>query len=76
MFNFGRRIVKVTFFDQASGTIISSSRMPLERLPETFEVDTQLEMAGDSYIVVRAEPPTKAEFSSTNELKVIVRRRR
>lgn len=75
MFNFGRRIVRVTFFEQASGAIISSSRMPLERLPETFGVDTELKMAGASYVVVRAEPPTKAEFSASNELKVIVKKR-
>lgn len=74
MFNFGRRIVKVTFFEHPSGRLISSARMPVDRLPETFEVDTELKMAGATFVVVRAEPPTKAEFSATNQLKVVVRK--
>jgi hypothetical protein len=74
MFNFGRRIITVTFFDQSSGRIISSSRMPLERLPETFAVDTELKMAGATFMVVRAEPATKPEFAATKQLKVVVRR--
>jgi hypothetical protein len=75
MFNFGRRIISVTFYDQATGTIVSSSRMPLERLPETFAVDTELKMAGASYVVVSAVPPTKAEFSAGKQLKVVLRKR-
>lgn len=75
MFNFGRRIVQVTFFDQASGGIISSARMPVERLPESFAIDTELKMDGASYSVVRAEPPTKPEFSATKQLKVVLRKR-
>jgi len=72
--NFGRRIIKVTFYDQTSGTVISSARMPLERLPESFAVDTVLKMAGAEYIVVRAEPPTKPLFAASKELKVVVRK--
>ena len=75
MFSFRRRIVTVTFFDHGSGAIISSSQMPLERLPETFTVDTELKMAGATFMVVRAEPATKPEFSATKQLKVVVRRR-
>jgi len=65
----------VTFFEQTSGTIISSHRMPLERLPETFAVDTELKMGDIGYVVVRAQPPTKAEFSATRQLKVVLRKR-
>lgn len=75
MFNFGRRIIRVTFVDDASGAIISSSRMPLERLPEQFGVHTELKMAGEAYIVLKAEPPTKSDFARTNQLKVLLRKR-
>ena len=75
MFNFGRRIVTVTFVDQASGQTISSSRMPVDRLPDTFAGETELKMAGANYFVVSAEPSTKAEFSATNRLKVLLRKR-
>ena len=75
MFNFGRRIVRVTFVDRTSGAVISQVRMPVGRLPETFTKDTVLKMAGDTYVVSRAEPPTKVEFSASNQLKVFVLKR-
>jgi hypothetical protein len=75
MFNYRRKIVSVTFFDQATRTIISSSRMPLERLPETFAVDTELKMNDAAYVVVSATPRTKEEFAKTKELKVVLRKR-
>jgi hypothetical protein len=75
MFNFGRRVISVTFFDQASGAIISSARMPIERLPATFAVNLELKMAGATYVVVSAEPSTKAEFYASKQLKVVLRKR-
>jgi hypothetical protein len=76
MFNFGRRIVTVTFLDETSGTIISSSRMPLDRLPETFAAEIELRMDGANYLVVSAEPSTKAEFSASKQVKVVLRKHR
>jgi hypothetical protein len=74
MFHFGQRIIRVTFVDQPSGAVISTVRMPLERLPEAFAIDTRLAMAGESYLVVRAEPPTKPQFAATKQLTVFVRK--
>jgi hypothetical protein len=75
MFGYTRKIVTVTFMDHATGQIISSARMPLERLPEAFAADAELHMAGAHYVVMRAEPQTKAEFARTKQLKVAVRKR-
>jgi hypothetical protein len=74
MFGFARRYIPVTFVDEASGKIISSVKMPLERLPETFVADTELNLAGARYVVVRAEPNTKEEFKRTRQLKVALRK--
>ena len=75
MFNFGRRVVTVTFVEESTGALISSSRMPVERLPETFTADFELKMSGAHYVVVKAEPPNKDAFSATKQLKVTVRKK-
>jgi hypothetical protein len=74
VFGFARRYIPVTFVDDASGKIISSVKMPLERLPETFVADSEMNMGGVRYVVVRAEPNTKEEFKRTRQLKVSLRR--
>jgi hypothetical protein len=74
MFGFTRNIITVAFIDDATGRVVSSSKMRLEHLPETFAVDTELNMGGSRYFVVRAEPNTKAEFARTKLLKVAVRK--
>jgi hypothetical protein len=73
MFNFGRRIIRVTFIEEDSKRIISTVRMPLERLPATFAPEQQLKMAGKTYVVLRADPPNKPAFAGTKDLKVFVR---
>jgi hypothetical protein len=75
MFGFSRRIVLVTFVEHATTSVISSVRMPLERLPEAFTDGTELKMEGAEYVVVRATPPTKPEFTKTRRLVVLVRKR-
>lgn len=48
--------------------------MPLDPLPDTFALDTELDLAGSHYVVVRAEPQTKLEFAKTKRLTVGLRR--
>jgi hypothetical protein len=74
MLFFGRRLIKVTFRDQASRAIISAVRMPLERIPETFGAGSELKMAGSDYIVVSAQPATKEKATDTGQLDFIVRK--
>jgi len=61
MFGFSRRIVLVTFVEHATSKVISSVRMPLERLPEAFTDGTELKMEGAEYVVARATPQRRAE---------------
>jgi len=75
MFTFGRKLIKVTFRDQASRAVISAVRMPLERLPETFDMGSELKMAGARYTIVSAEPPTKTKAADVGRLDVLVRKR-
>jgi hypothetical protein len=74
MFGFARRYIAVTFVDDASGALVSSMKMPFDRLPDAFVADTEMNMAGVRYVVVRAEPSTKEEFKRTRQLKVSLRK--
>jgi hypothetical protein len=74
MFGFARRYITVTFFDETSGALVSSVKMPFDRLPDTFVANTELNMDGARYVVVRAVPSTKEEFKKTRLLKVSLRR--
>jgi hypothetical protein len=76
MLNIGRRTVSVIVVEQASGTIISTVRMPLERLPATFAPDQELKVASKTCVAMTVRPPAKAEFADTNALKVCLRERR
>lgn len=74
MFSIGRRIIRVTFRDQASQAVVSAVRMPLQHLPDTFGAGTELKMAGGHYVVVSAQPPTKDKAADLGRLEILVRR--
>jgi len=75
VFSFGRKLIKVTFREQGTGIVISAVRMPIERLPDTFGAGTELKMAGASYVVVAAQPDTKAKALDIGQIEVLVRKR-
>jgi hypothetical protein len=68
------KTVSVVFVDEPTGTILATSEVPLDQLPDTFAVDTNLEMSGVPFVVVRAQPQTKTEFSRTKRLTVTLRK--
>jgi hypothetical protein len=66
--------ITVRFFEEGQPTPFVESDIPLDRLPETFEAHTDLDISGTQYVVVRAEPETKAAFSQMNRLDITVRK--
>ncbi len=48
--------------------------MPVEDLPDTFEVNTTLHLGEDDWSVVHADPLTKADFSRTGKLIIRLRK--
>lgn len=74
MFGFTKPTISVVFLDAASGEQFAAAELPLAQLPDTFAVDTDLEIAGQHYVVVRAEPQTKAAFAKTKRLAVTLRK--
>ncbi|MBK9576536.1 MAG: hypothetical protein IPO40_05640 [Fibrobacteres bacterium] len=70
----GDETVLVRFWDAGEQTMMGESRMPAERLPETFSVETELDMSSGKFLVVKAEPAHKAEFQERGILDLYLQR--
>ena len=72
MFGFGKKkdkeIIRVQFIESGQENAFAASEVPIEQLPDTFEINTTLSIAGDEWSVVSAVPPRKAEFRKTGSL--------
>lgn len=66
--------VTVTLTDEATGQTLAVSNVPTAQLPDTFALDTSLDLGGERYAVVRAEPPTKTQFASERRLTLFLRK--
>jgi hypothetical protein len=67
-------VIRVVFVDAMTGQEISRTRMPLSRLPHTFEIATQVQIGADAWSIVGAEPPTSEEFAATGRLRLLLAR--
>lgn len=68
------RLIRVSFLDAATGGCFSRTEMPVEQLPTSFEARTTLNMDGQDWEVVVAEPMTRIEFEATGELQLTLRK--
>src|SRR5690606_34849891 len=71
----GRRLrkeVDVTIRDANSGVVIDQQWIRSEDLPETFAIDTALEVAGSQYRVVRAQPLLRKDAAAQGVLTLDV----
>jgi hypothetical protein len=61
MFGFGRkhRDIIVDFFEGDTAIPFASSKVPLEQLPDTFEIRTTLALQGEEWLVTDASPRKK-----------------
>jgi hypothetical protein len=62
--------IKVEFINASDGSIIGTSKLPLDQLPETFEIETTMDLGSEKWTVASAKPPTKSEFSKLKSLKL------
>ena len=74
MFGFGKNknVVKVKFYDQSTETPFLVSKVPIEQLPDTFEIDTTMYMGEDEWLIQQAEPAEKAKFRESGKLDLYV----
>jgi len=68
-----KRPIPVTFTEEGTGRTIATWRVPLDKLPETFEPNLRLNMGGGHYVVVAASPPTRTKAAEVRQLTVVVR---
>ncbi|MBE7463015.1 MAG: hypothetical protein HS116_05905 [Planctomycetes bacterium] len=62
--------VHVEFINASDKSVIAVSDMPVDQLPDSFRIDTSLEMAGKKWSVTDAEPADKADFAASGKLRV------
>lgn len=74
MFGFGKdkNTVHVEFYEAGNSAPFAVSDVPIEQLPDSFEIDTTLQMSGSDWQVVESDPKNKAEFKKTGKLKVVL----
>lgn len=65
--------VRVQLVDEA-GTMLAQAELEPEALPESFESETTLELGGHSWLVVRAQPMTRAAYVATGQLTLALRK--
>ena len=68
--NKNHKTIQVQFFENGSDKPFAQSAIPIEQLPDSFEVSTTLHIANVDWRVDHAEPANKAEFRKTGNLRI------
>lgn len=64
--------VETFFIDVNTHNVIERADMPVERLPQSFAVETKLHIAGEDWRVIKAEPTTAEESIQTGKLVIML----
>lgn len=67
------KLINVTFIDITTGITLGIYEVPLEQLPQSFEVATTLNMGGADWSIEDAEPKTSEEFIASGALTLKMR---
>ncbi len=65
-------VIRVEFINGADNSIIAVSEMPPAQLPDTFAIDTTLDIKDQKWSVQSAEPMEKAQFLKTGRLRLVL----
>ncbi len=60
--------IHVIFVDASTGEPFAQTHLPMDQLPQTFELDTTLTIAGQDWSVINAEPPRAEDFLQSGKL--------
>jgi hypothetical protein len=71
-FRKSKKTVSVEFIENGTNNPFAVSEVPIEQLPDTFELETNLEIGQQLWSVAQAIPNKKEEFSGTGKLKVFL----
>lgn len=67
-----KNTISVEFYERGASIPFAKSKVPIEQLPDSFEIQTQLEIKEKPYNVIEASPALKTEFAKTGKLKIIL----
>jgi len=72
MFGFGKEssVVEVNFYEGENKTPFAVSNMPVDQLPDTFELDTTLHLGDEDWRVIGAQPAEKENFKKSGKLNL------
>lgn len=65
-------IIRVQFVDSATKTIFAVAQMPAGKLPAKFDASTMLNIKGEKWVVLSADPPAKTDFLKTGRLTLVL----
>lgn len=65
-------LVAVQFTDLATGKVFAKAALDPGQLPDSFEAETTMEISGKSWMVIRAEPMTRAGYTATRKLQLFL----
>lgn len=70
MFGLGKdkSVIEVKFYEGKNKTPFAVSNVPVEQLPDTFEIDTTMHLSGEDWKVLGAEPTEKTKFRRSGKL--------
>jgi hypothetical protein len=66
--------VTVIFIDGSDGKEVGRSTLPADRLPESFDADTTVDIAGTTWLVEHAVPESAAQWLASRTLTLTLRR--
>lgn len=67
-----KNTVHVEFINAKDKSVIAVSDMPPEQLPDSFAIDTTLDIKNSKWSVVSADPVEKSKFTQTGKLRVLL----
>lgn len=72
MFGFAKdfKVIGVEFYEGKSSTPFAASDVPIDQLPDTFEINTTMNLGENDWRVVDAKPIEKTEFRKGGKLKL------
>lgn len=62
----------VQFFESGQKQPFAEAKMPIDQLPDTFQIDTTLTIQGEQWRVSHAEPNAKPQFRKTGTLQIFL----
>lgn len=67
-----KNTVRVEFINAKDKSVIAVSYMSLEKLPDSFAIDTTFDLKNSKWAVVTADPIEKSKFAQTRKLRLVL----